>query len=261
MKIFLDIGSHYGETLHEVLKEEYNFDKIYCFEPSSNAIKQLEKIAEKDHRVVICPFGLSNKNIEMPLFDPGKLSGSIFSNKISDHEHEIITLRDTAEWFKNNIESGDYLVVKTNCEGSEVDIIDSLINSDLLKNIYILMITFDILEYSDYHHKEREIRKRLKETGLNNFCFSEDVMFGTTHEKRIKNWLSLFGVHESEKNHKSLSVRYKKNFIKYSQKSGNLFFIEAKFKSAFNFKKWPESAKKPLRFLKKHFWTYREQDL
>jgi hypothetical protein len=29
MKIFIDIGSHIGQTLHEVTKEQYGFDKIY----------------------------------------------------------------------------------------------------------------------------------------------------------------------------------------------------------------------------------------
>ena len=33
MKIFLDIGSHMGQTLREVTKEKYAFDKIVGFEP------------------------------------------------------------------------------------------------------------------------------------------------------------------------------------------------------------------------------------
>ena len=29
MKIFVDVGSHFGETLDEVRKDKYGFDKIY----------------------------------------------------------------------------------------------------------------------------------------------------------------------------------------------------------------------------------------
>ena len=31
MKIFLDIGSHIGQTLREVTKEKYAFDKIWAY--------------------------------------------------------------------------------------------------------------------------------------------------------------------------------------------------------------------------------------
>ena len=34
-KIFLDIGSHIGQTLEEVEQDYYNFDEIHSFEPSS----------------------------------------------------------------------------------------------------------------------------------------------------------------------------------------------------------------------------------
>ena len=43
MKIFLDIGSHIGQTLQEVTKEKYAFDKIVCFEPSSFCLDKLKK--------------------------------------------------------------------------------------------------------------------------------------------------------------------------------------------------------------------------
>jgi len=33
-KVFLDIGAHLGETLSEIRKEQYGFDRIVCFEPS-----------------------------------------------------------------------------------------------------------------------------------------------------------------------------------------------------------------------------------
>ena len=73
MKIFLDIGSHIGQTLHEVTKEKYAFDKIVCFEPSSFCLDQLKKFAEEDDRIIICEFGLGNRNHEVELFMPGTL--------------------------------------------------------------------------------------------------------------------------------------------------------------------------------------------
>jgi FkbM family methyltransferase len=71
MKIFIDIGAHIGQTLHEVSKEKYAFDKIVCFEPSSLCWDELKKIALEDDRIEICEFGLSNKNQDIELFMPG----------------------------------------------------------------------------------------------------------------------------------------------------------------------------------------------
>ena len=146
MKIFIDIGSHTGETLFEVIKEKYAFEKIVCFEPSKFCLDKLEKFAAEDNRIVICEFGLSNGNKDAELFQPGALTGSIYKDyKDEDHsldreEVEKIKLRDANEWFENNISADDYIVVKTNCEGSEVDILDSLLDGNYMKNIYSFLI-------------------------------------------------------------------------------------------------------------------------
>ena len=47
MKIFIDIGAHTGETLLEVTKEKYAFEKIVCFEPSSFCLDKLEKLVNQ----------------------------------------------------------------------------------------------------------------------------------------------------------------------------------------------------------------------
>ena len=88
----------------------------------------------------------------------------------------------------------DFVVIKTNCEGSEVDIIDSFLKGNTFNYFYTLLITFDIRDYPSMAYKELEIRRRLKASGYINFCFSDDMMIGPTHEKRIENWLTSFGV-------------------------------------------------------------------
>lgn len=264
MRIFLDVGSHHGETLNEVLNPKYAFDRVYCFEPSQYALKMLRKKTQHDDRVIICPFGLSNENIKKPLYHPGTLSGSIFkdSNFLSDNDpHEIIELRDTSSWLKENVNESDFIVMKMNCEGSEIYIIDSLLGSNLLKNIYSILVTFDIREFEGHEHSEIEVRKRLRKSGLNNFCFSDDVMIGLTHDARIANWLKSFGVHENGYDIANLKLKYKINFNKYSKKNGYLYYLESRIKVFTRYKSFPEPLKIPLRFLKKILWTNREKDL
>ena len=262
MKIFLDIGSHEGETLLEVTKEKYSFDKIFCFEPSRVCLDKLKKFSDEDDRISICEFGLSNRNQDAELFLPGSLGGTIFKDDtraLGKEKVEKIKLRDANEWFANNVSADDYLVVKTNCEGSEVDIIDSLIDGNFMKNIYSFLITFDIREHKEFAYREIEIRKRLKKEKLKNFCFSDDVMIGLSHEKRIENWLKLFGIDSDNKDIDYLKKLHQKDFLKYSSKSGFFTRWEVRLKRVFSYKHYPDWLKNTLRSFKRMLGLNRER--
>ena len=225
----------------------------------------MEELASKDHRIEICLFGLSNKNREAKLFLPGSLSASIImedgvqSTEVAE-EAENIRLVDATEWFENNTNKGDLLVVKTNCEGSEVDIIDSLIDNDYLKNIYSLLVTFDIRNYKKLQHREVEIRQKLRAQKQKNFCFSDDAMVGISHSKRIENWLTLFGIDSDLSDIETLRAKYKNQFLKYSSKSGLFSRWEIRLKRSINYNNFPNWLKKLLRFSKKFLRLSRERD-
>jgi len=175
-------------------------------------------------------------------------------------EAETIKLKDASEWFRNNINKNDFLVVKTNCEGSEVDIIDSLIDNDFMKNIYSFLVTFDIRNYKEFRHRELEIRKKLQDQKQKNFCFSDNVMIGMTHAERIENWLTLFGIDSNISDIETLRKRYKSQFLKYSSKSGFFARWEIRTKSSFNYNNFPNWVKKSLRFTKRALRLNRERN-
>ena len=104
MKVFIDVGSHDGETLNEVLDKKYNFDKIYCIEPSKESISKLKKF--KDNRIKIFPVAFGNENKKSKLFSSGDLSASIYSNN-SNSKFEEINIIKTSEWFDLEIKEGD----------------------------------------------------------------------------------------------------------------------------------------------------------
>ncbi len=262
MRIFLDIGAHTGETLNEVLKEKYAFDRVICFEPSNVCIPSLKKYADLDSRVEIQQIGLSNIDGEETLYNPGELNGSIFHEEhdISDF-HEPITLVDAHSWYLKNLNLSDFVVIKTNCEGSEVNIIDSFLNGHTFKNFYSLLITFDIRDYPSQAYKELEIRKRLKISGYKNFCFSDDVMIGPTHEQRIANWLETFGIDQPLKSPEKLKEEFGTNFTKFSQKTGMLVRAEIKIKRIFKYQSLPSPVKKILQFFKRVLRLNRERSL
>ena len=252
MKIFIDVGSHYGETLNEINKIEYGFDKIFCIEPSTKCIQILNKYNDKRIKLINAAFGNSNKLGK--LYSSGELGASIFSNN-SNLSFEKINIISASQWFNENIKVGDVVFVKLNCEGAECDIIDDLINSNEIIKIYSLLITFDVRDF--IHLKDREIqtRKRLRETMLFNYCFSDDVMIGDTHENRIRFWLQLFGAKYNTDLY-ILKNEHKNKQKYYANKSGFFYRLENNIKSLFNYNSFPEKIKKIFRFLKKIYFKF-----
>jgi hypothetical protein len=153
------------------------------------------------------------------------------------------------------------VVIKTNCEGSEVNIVDSFLNGGTFKYFYSLLITFDIRDYPSLAYKEVEIRKRLKASGYKNFCFSDNMMIGPTHEKRIENWLTSFGVDLPKESTEQLQKQFDASFIKFPKKSGILVRAEIAMKRISRYQSLPSLVKKLLQFIKRLLRMNRERSL
>lgn len=188
-KIFLDVGCHYGETLDEVIKKKHNFDKIYAFEPSIENFNILQKY--NSDIVSIHNIGLSNIEEVVNLYDAGSGGASIYSDKCDlDNPNKIekITLIKASEWIIQNLDLNDIIYLKLNCEGSECDIIDDLLDNNIYDRINHVMIDFDVRKIPSQQNRENEILYKLKDKKNWNRC--ENVMIGNTHQEKIQNWLS-----------------------------------------------------------------------
>lgn len=254
MRVFLDIGSHIGETVLEVRKPKYGFERIVCFEPASVCLLALKALAAEDRRIEVCPFGLGAKNERLELHNPGTLGASILSQGPS----ETVEIMDAAQWFRANLSPDDFLVVKTNCEGAEVEIINRLLDEGLFDWAVTFLITFDIREFAEHRHKETELRHRLKATGLTNYCFSDDVMIGLTHEDRIAHWLGLVGIDRGH-DRQTTERLYAAAFRKYANRTGRRERFEVILKERFGYSALPEPLKDALRFAKRVTGLTRER--
>jgi len=256
MKVFVDIGSNQGQTLKVIKDKKYNFDKIYGFEPSKKCFANLDKIAAVDKRIKICKFGLGLKNCKFELFDSGSMSASIFKsdqNFTGDKilEKEEIEILDAGMWVKDNLSKSDINVAKINVEGSEIDILKSWLDSDCINFFYSIVIMFDIRNFKKYRHLEGEIRKKLISKKFYNFCDADDIIRGKTHEKRIDNWLSTFGLDTEINSKEKLISIYGPILKRYSNKTGKFYQIEVFVKEIISYKSLPEILKKPFRVFKK----------
>ena len=256
-KVFLDIGSHLGETLDVVRGPQYGFDRIFAFEPSPKCCSELKKYSDLDSRIQILPYGLGKVDDTAILYDSGSLSATtLFSGQISGGDATLknsdkVHIRRASDWIRSNLGPDDLIVAKLNCEGGEVDIIDDLLDNGLISYFYSLMITFDIRCFPDRRHLEGKLRARLRATGLKNFCFSDDVVIGPTHYRRISNWLELFGLDRDDLSSvERYRVEYAEVLEKYSNKRGYLPRAEAYLKHLCAYEAFPPLAKNILRSAK-----------
>jgi FkbM family methyltransferase len=188
MKVFLDVGAHEGSTLLAVRDPKYAFDRIYCFEPAPSCWAGLE--AKADRRVTICRFGLWNRTSTQMLYDAGSSGASLYGDKFRDEPGgERIALVRASDWFRENIVAGDDVYLKLNCEGSEMDIVEDLLDAGLLARVRSVMIDPDVRKIPSQAHRERDLRDRLASSGLRNYALAEEVMVGRTHRGRIQHWL------------------------------------------------------------------------
>ncbi len=158
-KVFLDVGGHRGES--SLAAAKYDFDIIHLFEPSP---KTHAALTDLDPRVQVHQFGLWKADVEAPLYHgPGTQSSSLYSDKrnVDPTVSDVVQLRRASEWLRENTAREDFIVMKVNVEGAEMEIFRDLEDGGLLDRISVAVV------YPDYRKIES-----IKETG---FAFMKGI--------------------------------------------------------------------------------------
>jgi len=197
VNIFLDVGSHSGQTLEEVVRNQYHFDVIHCFEPMPEEYHRLTEIfktSRTDKKIEFHNYGLLDKTVSLDMYGTNVDHGSsIFPNKERMKGREKVTrceFKRVSEFFAENIKEADLVIMKINVEGSECIIMNDLLDTGECNKIDNVMIDFDIRKVPDKMNDEMLLLERFKKEGFNNFSLCDDVMIGSNHQKRIRHWLS-----------------------------------------------------------------------
>ena len=193
MRVFLDVGANVGQTAWAVLDPKYRFERIVCIEPVPACCRELRAIP--DGRIEVVEHGLWKESCQRLLFAPGSAGGSIYAGLegADNARTEMCSFLKASDWFRLNLGPGDVVFMKLNCEGSECDIIDDLLDSGEYGRVTALMVDFDVRKIPSQRHREEATRQRLQEAGVTNCSFCEDVMIGPTHAARIQHWLHCVG--------------------------------------------------------------------
>lgn len=265
-KIFMDVGAHHGETALVAIESQFSFDRICCFEPSKQCQDLLKRISKIDPRIEINEFGLGAENGHRWLFDSGELGATLstYRPRGTNEYIERVEIRDIADWLEHNLSPNDFVVMKLNCEGSEVEILERLLEKDKLSFFYTIVISWDIRDHDDLKpnaRRELALRRKIRERNITNCCSSDDVLIGETHADRIRHWLQLFGVTVASADKDQLRKQFRKMFLKYSRKTGWLHRTEHRFKIIIHYEHFPPIMKTCLRSFKKWLRLNRDRKL
>ncbi len=196
-KIFLDIGAHKGKVLRIALDKKYNFDKLYSFEPVKDSCGVIKRDYPND-RLIINYFGLLDKSCEQLVYSAGSKGGSIFEEKPQPEKDkfptsELCKFVKASDWFRENLSTDDYIVVKMNCEGAEVGILNDLLSSGEYDKIDHIMIDFDVGKIESKKYLEKEMINKLNKLGKTNYILNYEIREGgDKHHQRITYWLDTY---------------------------------------------------------------------
>ncbi len=191
-KVFLDVGSHEGQTLQEVVKDEWAFDVIHAFEPMAAQFDRLVDRYAGDPRIRFWPFGLADFSGPSVLYgDNANMGASIHPAKRDVDAAQVTAceMRSASEFVSAHVHAADWNVAKMNCEGAETAILRDLTESGMIWRIDRLMIDFDIRKVPGRESEETDVLRGLDDIHFHRHSLAEDVMVGATHQERIANWL------------------------------------------------------------------------
>lgn len=161
MRIFLDIGAHTGQSLREA--KRWDFDRIVSFEPCSQCWPALDAEAATDPRISIERFGLFDRHEQRTLYACGK-GASLWWRAMKrggDTPTEQVQLKRASDWFAEHLSPSDTVIAKLNCEGSEVAILNDLLDSGEFSKITRALVRLDGLKIAELSDSTQQLLKRL----------------------------------------------------------------------------------------------------
>ena len=208
-KIFLDVGGYEGFSVLAALDPIFAFDRVFCFEPATHCIAKIRRI--HDPRLVIIKAGLSNRTGTATLYHPGTPAGSVFSDAPTwggDSSPEGIDLISASDFFRTFLRAQDRVYMKLNCEGSELDVLESLLDSRQTSLLANVLIDLDALKIPSQRDRVDRVMQRVKEAQIPHFT-PEQVQYGmVTNYGGIRNWLIQAGASQDALPDQLRSVAY-----------------------------------------------------
>lgn len=215
-KVFVDVGGYEGFSTLAALDPIFSFDRVFCFEPAARCIEIISRI--RDPRLVIVKAGMSNRTGAAVLYHAGTPAGSVFSDAPTwggSSSSEAIDLMSAGDFFRVFLRSGDRVFMKLNCEGSELDVLDSVVESCQTEQLENVLIDLDALKIPSQRERATSVMQKVDEAGIRYYT-PEQVQYGmVTNYGGIRNWLIKAGAVENGVLNRARSLSYNAKIIIY----------------------------------------------
>lgn len=169
--------------------EDISFDKaviknnncqVFGFDPTPKSINWIDKqnLSENFH---FYKYGISNKNGFVDFFtpkNPNHVSGSITAHENVDVTNKVSVEMKTLESIMQNLGHDHIDVLKMDIEGSEYDVIENILDSNL--TITQILIEFHDRFFENGEQKTKQAVNKLRENGYKIFAISksfEEISF------------------------------------------------------------------------------------
>jgi FkbM family methyltransferase len=175
-KIILDCGSHLGESVQK-FRNILNSDEciFYMFEANTYLYNEI-LLDSKFNDCIKHNLAVSNKKELVKFYGCTKNKHSVGStiekskascDNISEDDYIEIQSINLADFIKNNLNKEDYIILKLDIEGSEYDVLDELIKTDIIFYINELYCEFhSCWMSSDFIKREEQIENYLQKINL-----------------------------------------------------------------------------------------------
>ena len=221
--VFLDVGGHKGETLEEVLRPEYAFSVIHCFEPSPSRYQALKTKFHpliETKKLILHNFALGDRNQTIDFYGVETIAASIYRNHRDIFDKNTVTqveMRAASEFFHEFLSTETPIIMKLNCEGSEGIILKDLAGSGTIHRIQSVLIDFDLFKIKGMTREVYRTLRSLKQAKFKNFVLFDTMLAGKYRINKIRYWLSVIHQRIPIAHDPALFVecrRYKLPFVK-----------------------------------------------
>lgn len=150
--------------MREARNPQWGFERIVSFEPAAQCWPMLESEAVGDPRITIERFGLFNKQDCRTLYLPSGKGASLWWREMKhggEPAAQPCSLMRASDWFAENLSPSDVVLAKINCEGSEVAILNDLLDSGEFGKVARALVRLDAMKIPEIAHEATALLARL----------------------------------------------------------------------------------------------------
>jgi FkbM family methyltransferase len=158
--IVIEFGGYLGDWSTNIY-EKYKCN-LFIYEPVKKNYDEISQKFSSIDKIKVLNHGVSDETKECEIIVKDD-SSSVYQEMTKSNQTETISLKSVSDIF-NEIKSNEVDLISMNIEGCEYGVMESLIESGLIKNVKKLQVQFHFEMGPETFGRRSEIQKKLMET-------------------------------------------------------------------------------------------------